>query len=105
MPARDRRTIGELLADSDAVARETLLDATPENAPAMIRSWNQLVASAVHLWAALASRPDSMWDRIRWSGCVLSARRSVGAFALGTGPGTDRPTITCRSSAHQRPAG
>jgi hypothetical protein len=60
VPARDRRTIGELLADSDALARETLLDATPENAPAMVRSWNQLVASAVHLWAALASRPDSM---------------------------------------------
>ena len=73
MPARDQRTVGELLADSDALARDTLLDATPENAPAMIRSSNQLVASAVHLWAALASRPDSMWDRIRWSGCVLSA--------------------------------
>jgi hypothetical protein len=25
----------------------------------------------------------------------LSARRSVAAFALGIGPGTDRPTITC----------
>jgi hypothetical protein len=31
--APDRRTIGELLADSDALARETLLDATLENAP------------------------------------------------------------------------
>jgi hypothetical protein len=41
VPAPDRRTIGELLADSDALARETLLDATPEIAPAMIRSWNQ----------------------------------------------------------------
>jgi hypothetical protein len=95
VPARDRRTIGELLADSDALARETLLDATPENARAMVRSWNQLVASAVHLWAALASRPDSMSGRIRWSGCGLSGRRSVAAFALGTGPGIDRPTITC----------
>ena len=60
MPAPDRRTIGELLADSDALARETLLDATPENAPAMVRSWNQLVASAAHLWAALSSPPDYM---------------------------------------------
>jgi hypothetical protein len=56
--ARDRRTIGELLADSDALARETILDATLENAPAMVRSWNQLVASAAHLWAALPSPPD-----------------------------------------------
>jgi hypothetical protein len=59
VPARDRRTIGELLAGSDALARETLLDATPENARAMVRSWNQLVAPAVHLWAALASRPEA----------------------------------------------
>ena len=59
MPARDRRTIGELLAGSDALARGTLLDATPENARAMVRSWNQLVGPAVHLWAALASRPEA----------------------------------------------
>jgi len=45
VPAPDRRTIGELLADSEALARETLLDARPEIAPAMVRSWNQLVAS------------------------------------------------------------
>ena len=82
MPARDRRTIGELLADSDALARETLLDATPENARAMVRSWNQLVASAVHLWAALASRPDSMsgsdpMERLRVVGQAIG--RSVRA--------------------------
>ena len=82
MPARDRRTTGELLADSDALARETLLDATPENARAMVRSWNQLVASAVHLWAALASRPDSMsgsdpMERLRVVGQAIG--RSVRA--------------------------
>ena len=58
MPAPDRRTIGELLADSDALARETLLDATPDIAPAMVRSWHQLVASAAHLWAALSPLDD-----------------------------------------------
>jgi hypothetical protein len=94
VPAPDRRTIGELLADSDALARETLLDATPEIAPAMVRSWNQLVASAAHLWAALSSPPDDMSDRTRWKACGLSGRRSLAAFAPGTGPGTDRPTIT-----------
>jgi len=36
VPAPDRRTIDELLADSDAQARDTLLDATPEIAPAMV---------------------------------------------------------------------
>jgi hypothetical protein len=38
----DRRTVGELLADCDGFAREALLDATLERAPAMVRSWNQL---------------------------------------------------------------
>ena len=56
MPAPDRRTIGELLADSDALARETLLDATPENAPAMVRSWNQVVADVKHIFAARSAR-------------------------------------------------
>jgi hypothetical protein len=60
VPGPDRRTIGDLLADSDALARDTLLDARPEIAPAMVRSWNQLVASAAHLWAALSSPPDDM---------------------------------------------
>src|SRR5688572_27965041 len=41
--AADHRTIGELVADSDELARETLLDATPDHAPALVRSWNQLV--------------------------------------------------------------
>src|SRR4030095_1953288 len=45
VPAPDRRTIGELLADSDALARETLLDATPEIAPAVGRSWNSVVGA------------------------------------------------------------
>ena len=55
----DRRTVRELLAESDALARETLLDATPEHAPAMVRSWNQLVGSAAELWTVLVSAPDS----------------------------------------------
>ena len=59
MSAADHRTVGELLADSDELARETLLDATPDHAPAMVRSWNQLVASAAELWAVLPSAPDS----------------------------------------------
>jgi hypothetical protein len=57
--AADHRTVGELLADSDELARETLLDATPDHAPAMVRSRNQLVGSAAELWAILPSTPDS----------------------------------------------
>jgi hypothetical protein len=56
--AADRRTAGKLLADSDALARETLLDITPDHAPAMVRTWNQLAGSAAKLWAVLPSAPD-----------------------------------------------
>jgi hypothetical protein len=76
VPAPDRRSIGELLADSDALACETLLDATPENAPAMVRSWSQLVASAAHLWAALSSPPEDM------SGSDPMVRLRVGGEAI-----------------------
>jgi hypothetical protein len=55
----ERPTVGELLADCDALARETLLDATFDRAPAMVRSWNQLVGSATELWAALPSPQGS----------------------------------------------
>jgi hypothetical protein len=51
--------VGELLADSEQLARETLLDATPDHAPAMVRSWNQLVGSAAELWAVFPWAPDS----------------------------------------------
>jgi hypothetical protein len=55
----DRRTIEELLAESDALAREMLLDATLEHAPARVRSWSQLVGYAAELWSVLVSAADS----------------------------------------------
>jgi hypothetical protein len=93
VPAPDRRTIGELLADSDALARETLLDATSENAPAMVRSWNQLVVSAVHLWAALSSPPDHVtgsdpMERLRVVGEAVARSVRAGHWP-GHGPTDD----------------
>jgi hypothetical protein len=93
VPAPDRRTIGELLADSDALAREALLDARPEIAPAMVRSWNQLVASAAHLWATL-SPPDDMseldpMERLRAVGEAIATSVRVGHWP-GHGPTDDR---------------
>ena len=78
MSAPDRRTVGELLADSDGLARGTLLDATLDHAPAMVRSWHQVVGSAAELWAVLPSAqssrfiphrdrpvdPDSVWQQV-----------------------------------------
>jgi hypothetical protein len=86
----DRRTIEELLAESHALARETLLDAALEHASAMVRSWNQLVGSAAELWAVLVPAPDSPsgsdpMERLRAVGEAIG--RSV---TTGTGLGTDQ---------------
>ncbi len=51
MPARDRRTVGELPAESDAVSRETLLEVLTGQGPATARTWGQVVQSAARLWA------------------------------------------------------
>jgi hypothetical protein len=70
-----------------------LLDATPENAPAMVRSWNQLVASVAHLLAALSSPPDyrsgsDPMERLRVVGEAIC--RSVRAWHWpGHGPTDD----------------
>ena len=90
MPVPDRRTIGELLADSDALARDTLLDARPENAPAMVRSWNQLVASAAHLWAALSSPPDD-----KSKSATIEGLRLVGEARNRSGDGTKLESAGC----------
>src|SRR5215203_7161007 len=86
----DRRTVGEVLADSEALARETLLDATLEQAPAMVRSWNQLVGSAAELWAVLPSAPTSpSWsdpmERLRAIGQAISRSVTAGHWP-GQGP-------------------
>jgi hypothetical protein len=92
MPTPDQRTIGELLADSGALARETLLDATPENAPAMVRSWNQLVASAADLWAALSFPTDisgsEPMERLRVVGEAIARSVRAGHWP-GHGPTDD----------------
>lgn len=53
MPGRDWRTVGDLLADTDALARETLLDVSPAAGPAMLRTFAQVVQSAARLSSAL----------------------------------------------------
>ena len=90
MPAADHRSVGELLAGSDELARETLLDATPDHAPAMVRSWNQLVRSAAELWAVLPSGPDSPseldpMERLRAVGDAIGRSVSAGHWP-GQGP-------------------
>ncbi len=96
MPAPNWRTVGELLADSDELARETLLDTTPDHAPAMVRSWNQLVRSAAELWAVLPSAPDSPseldpTERLRPVGQAIGRSMTAGHWP-GQGPTDERLT-------------
>ncbi len=96
MSAADHRSVGELLADGEELARETLLDATPDHAPAMVRSWNQLVDSAAELWAVLPSAPDGPsgldpMGRLRPVGEAIGRSVSVGHWP-GQGPTDERLT-------------
>ena len=95
MPAYDRRTIGELLADSDALSREALLDVSASQGPAMVRTWGQVVQSAARLWAALPpisvaapSGPDLM-VRLRVVGDGIARSTSAGGWP-GLGPMDER---------------
>jgi hypothetical protein len=87
VPAPNWRTVGELLADSDELARETLLDATPDQAPAMVRSWNQLVGSAAELWAVLPDSPSGLdlMERLRAVGEAIGRSVTAGHWP-GQGP-------------------
>jgi hypothetical protein len=94
--AANWHTIRELLADSDELARETLLDETPDHAPAIVRSWNQLVGSVAELWAALPSAPDSPseldpMERLRAVGDAIGRSVTAGHWA-GHGPTDERLT-------------
>ena len=60
----------------------------------MVRSWNQLVASAAHLWAALSSPPDDMSKSDPMEGLRLVGRRSLqrAGHWPGHGPSDDHLT-------------
>jgi hypothetical protein len=57
MSAHKGRTVAELLDDSDALAREALLDMSADRALGMVRGWPQLMQSAAELWAVLPPDP------------------------------------------------
>ncbi len=95
MPARDWRTVGELLADSDALARETLLDVSADQGPAMLRTWPQVVQSAARLWSVLPpaslappTEPDLM-IRLQAVGRGIGRSVSVNRWP-GSGPTDER---------------
>jgi hypothetical protein len=90
----DLRTVAELLADSDALARETLLDTTIDHAPAMVRSSNQLIESAADLWTILPSERNNTsgsdpMERVRMVGQAIGCSVKAGHWP-GHGPTDER---------------
>ena len=53
MNRRDGRSVGELLLDADFTTRQVLMDVTGQDAPAMLRTWGEVVQSAAELWVTL----------------------------------------------------
>ena len=56
-PADDRRTVDQLIRDSDLAARRILQNPQQVAAPAMLRSWSEVVECAAALWQALPGTP------------------------------------------------
>src|SRR5829696_2331399 len=99
VPTLDRRTVGELLADSDSLARETLLDLSAGQSAAMVRTFGRVVDAAARLWAVLPpavparrAEPDLMLRLVMWrTGSPRLPRQA-------TCPGRDPPTNDCSRS-------
>ncbi|NNM47820.1 hypothetical protein [Knoellia koreensis] len=53
MTGRDKRSVGELLLESDHTARAILMDVDEMDAAPMLRTWGEVVQAASELWQAL----------------------------------------------------
>ena len=92
MPAADRRSIGELVADCDLLARQSLFDLTPDDAPAMVRAWPSLAQAAASLFSVLPPDADSMsavpMARIAEVGSAIGRSVATGHWP-GSGPAAE----------------
>ncbi|SDS97367.1 hypothetical protein SAMN04488543_2753 [Friedmanniella luteola] len=88
MPSGDRRSVGELLADSDLLARELLADPAAEVAAGLVRSWPGMIQAAVRVWAALptALAPAEVDPMARLAGIGAGVGQNI-SRAAWPGPG------------------
>ena len=63
MSARVSRSVGELLLEADTATRGLLFDVTGDDAPAMLRTWGEVVQAAAELWSALPALPGDQAAR------------------------------------------
>jgi len=55
--AGEGRSVGELLLHADAQTRALLFDVSGDDAPAMLRTWGEVVQNGAELWHDLPARP------------------------------------------------
>lgn len=88
MPS-ERRSVGEMLIDSDLLARELLVASAADSAAGLVRTWPSLVQAATRVWAALPANlvPSAEVDPMtRLAGIGAGIGRGT-ARASWPGPG------------------
>lgn len=68
MRPADPRSVGELLLDTELIARQVLMDGPDLQAPPMLRTWGEVVQAAGDLWRALPPAKPPMPVTGRYSG-------------------------------------
>jgi len=94
---QDERSVGELLLDADFTTRQVLMDVTGEIAPAMLRTWGEVVQSASELWATLPQPAGGTTSTIDGATMARLESMSQGMHRTqvrrgwpGDGPGDER---------------
>jgi hypothetical protein len=90
VPAHDRRTPAELLAEADQLARLLLLEVNGHSAPAMLRAFPTLVEAAAQLWSVLPNAGPSEWPGVDPMFRLLAVARGIDrALDRGLWPGQE----------------
>ena len=81
MTGRDKRSVGELLLESDHIARAVLMDVDEMDAATMLRTWGEVVQAAGDVdlrrlplvtHSAGDAGPRSIGIARRWAPCSMS---------------------------------
>jgi hypothetical protein len=96
MPAADRRTPAEPLAENDELARLLLLEVTAVQGPAILRAFPAVVEAAARVWSTLPRTSDSGSPGLIFGfGWSRSPVASTAPRLPGCGRATGRPMSGC----------
>jgi hypothetical protein len=100
---KDTRTVGEMLHDTDHLARHLLMDVSGDDAGSLLRSWPTLVDASSQLWESLPGRRGDPDERdLPMQGLVATTSTFNDFFARRTaGPATGSRTQASTRSARR----